>query len=46
MKFRINIDKIIEFTNIDKINYLDKEIKKLLKNTNINLILNIQITLK
>lgn len=33
MKFRINIDKIIEFTNIDKINYLDKEIKKLLKNT-------------
>lgn len=33
MKFRINIDKIIEFTNIDKIKYLDKEIKKLLKNT-------------
>ncbi len=33
MKFRINIDKIIEFTNTDKINYLDKEIKKLLKNT-------------
>ena len=33
MKFRINIDKMIEFTNIDKINYLDKEIKKLLKNT-------------
>lgn len=33
MKFKINIDKIIEFTNTNKINYLDKKIKKLLKNT-------------
>lgn len=33
MKFKINIDKIIESTNSDKINYLDKKIKKLLKNT-------------
>lgn len=33
MKFKVSIDRIINFTNTDKINYLDKKIKELLKNT-------------